>query len=112
MLIKPKEFEFFNESCRNGEVLPSVNNRKGATWMEAGIGKTGYNHNLPPGSRTCTNQGLLFEGTWTASSKHRGGVNALFADGHVRFVRDSISTSLWRAIGTRGSGEQVDDASL
>jgi len=40
-----------------------------------------------------------------ARSKHPGGVNASFADGHVAFVPNSISSTTWRALGTMNGGE-------
>lgn len=42
-----------------------------------------------------------------ASSFHTGGINVLFADGGVRFVRNSIPAATWEAIGTRSGGEVV-----
>ena len=44
----------------------------------------------------------------TARSYHPGGVNALFVDGSVRFITNSISQTTWRALGTRNGGEVVD----
>lgn len=43
----------------------------------------------------------------TARSKHPGGVNALVGDGSVRFVKDGIAGSVWRAVGTVSGGEIV-----
>jgi prepilin-type N-terminal cleavage/methylation domain-containing protein/prepilin-type processing-associated H-X9-DG protein len=43
----------------------------------------------------------------TSRSYHAGGVNVLLMDGSVRFVRDSISSATWRALGTRAGGEVV-----
>jgi prepilin-type N-terminal cleavage/methylation domain-containing protein/prepilin-type processing-associated H-X9-DG protein len=43
----------------------------------------------------------------TARSFHPGGVNALFGDGGVRFVKNSIDWRTWRALGTIASGEVV-----
>ena len=40
----------------------------------------------------------------TARSYHPGGVNALIADGSVRFVKSSISGNTWRAFGTVSRG--------
>ena len=39
-------------------------------------------------------------GALTARSYHPGGVNALFADGSVRFVKSTIDGMTWRALGT------------
>jgi prepilin-type N-terminal cleavage/methylation domain-containing protein/prepilin-type processing-associated H-X9-DG protein len=45
----------------------------------------------------------------TARSYHSNGVNALFMDGSVRFVANSIPQSTWQALGTRAGGEVVGD---
>ena len=45
----------------------------------------------------------------TARSFHSGGVNAMFMDGSVRFVKTSIQLQTWRAFGTRSGGEVVGD---
>jgi prepilin-type N-terminal cleavage/methylation domain-containing protein/prepilin-type processing-associated H-X9-DG protein len=44
-----------------------------------------------------------------ASSFHPGGVNAVFGDGSVRFIRDSIAPATWTALGTRAGGEVLGD---
>jgi prepilin-type N-terminal cleavage/methylation domain-containing protein/prepilin-type processing-associated H-X9-DG protein len=40
-------------------------------------------------------------------SEHPGGVNALFADGTVHFLKNSISMPVYAAIGSRNGGETV-----
>ncbi len=51
------------------------------------------------------------DGRWsiaTATSNHSGGVNVGFADGSVKFIKDSVNLPTWWALGTRnggGSGE-------
>lgn len=62
-----------------------------------------------------------------ASSMHPGGLNALFADGSVRFIRDSINSAqrlpsenrfqfkadgVWQALGTRNGGEVISAESF
>ncbi|QEL13961.1 DUF1559 domain-containing protein [Limnoglobus roseus] len=42
-----------------------------------------------------------------AASFHTGGVNVLFADGSVRFVRSTVPAITWEALGTRAGGETV-----
>jgi prepilin-type N-terminal cleavage/methylation domain-containing protein/prepilin-type processing-associated H-X9-DG protein len=51
-----------------------------------------------PCAINCTNQ-------WEVFSMHPGGANCLFADGSVRFLRDSISIQTFAAMVTRAGGE-------
>jgi prepilin-type N-terminal cleavage/methylation domain-containing protein/prepilin-type processing-associated H-X9-DG protein len=46
-------------------------------------------------------------GSYTARSYHPGGVNAVFVDGSVRFVANTVPQATWRALGTRNGGEVV-----
>ena len=46
-------------------------------------------------------------GAITSRSYHPGGVNALFADGSARFLKNSVNWQTWRALGTVGGGEVV-----
>jgi prepilin-type N-terminal cleavage/methylation domain-containing protein/prepilin-type processing-associated H-X9-DG protein len=72
-----------------------------------------YNHHLPPNVPSCTypsDPNFGWGGTFaavTATSKHPGGVNVAFADGSVRFVKNSASLPIWWALGTRNGGEVV-----
>jgi prepilin-type N-terminal cleavage/methylation domain-containing protein/prepilin-type processing-associated H-X9-DG protein len=83
---------------------PSDTN-SGQTWLEGNMTWTRYNHLLPPGNRTCAN-GLTWNGVaMTATSYHDSGVNLLFADGSVRFVKSSVDSNAWHALGTIRGGE-------
>ncbi len=42
-----------------------------------------------------------------ATSAHSGGVNALFTDGSVKFIKDSVNRRTWMALGTRDGGELI-----
>ncbi|MDR3634878.1 MAG: DUF1559 domain-containing protein [Isosphaeraceae bacterium] len=46
-------------------------------------------------------------GAITARSYHSGGVNALFADGSVKFVKSTIDGNTWRSLGSIQGGEVV-----
>ena len=85
---------------------------KGRIWLSAVEGDGGgYVHTMPPNKKSCF-FGASWPGTqaWTdiaASSNHPGGVNVLFLDGTVRFVKDSIAYNTWLALGTVAGGEIV-----
>ncbi|MBN9518529.1 DUF1559 domain-containing protein [bacterium] len=77
--------------------------RGGVVWTSL------YNHTLPPNSKVrgnCTD-GSLFKGHIPARSYHTGGVNVVACDGSVRFARDSVDATAWRAFGTRAGGETI-----
>ena len=42
-----------------------------------------------------------------ASSRHPGGVNALFADGSVHFIKSTVNPVTWRALGSVQGGEVI-----
>lgn len=48
-------------------------------------------------------------GASNAGSAHAGGMNVRFADGHVAFLKSSMSKEVWRAMGTRNGNEVVND---
>ncbi len=74
-----------------------------------------YNHTMPPNST------LLDCGTYgdssaqnnfsrihiAARSKHSGGVNVGFADGSVKFIKNTVNITSWAALGTRAGNEVV-----
>jgi len=47
-------------------------------------------------------------GFYGSRSNHPGGVQALFADGGVRFIEDNIRPSIWRAMATCDGGEALE----
>ncbi len=101
------------QACR---ALPTtalpLTSRQGMSWVMGEMCCTTYNHVAPPNDRTCAAPN--FTGTMAnmamqvpPSSYHPGGVNTLFGDGTVRYIRNSINIPTWRAIGTRNGGEVV-----
>jgi prepilin-type processing-associated H-X9-DG protein len=42
-----------------------------------------------------------------ASSFHPGGVNCCMADGSVKFIKNTINTATWWALGTKANGEVI-----
>ncbi|WP_406693730.1 DUF1559 domain-containing protein [Singulisphaera sp. Ch08] len=49
---------------------------------------------------------------WTFSSSHSGGLNMGFADGSVRFIKNTINPYTWFAINTMRAGEIVSSDSF
>ncbi|AGA28098.1 DUF1559 domain-containing protein [Singulisphaera acidiphila] len=43
----------------------------------------------------------------TSRSYHSGGVNSLFGDGSVRFIKSTVNGATWRALGTIAGGEVI-----
>jgi prepilin-type processing-associated H-X9-DG protein len=81
----------------------------GRTWLTDGALCTAFFTAAPPNS-PIPDCGVLTgrgEGNFAARSYHPGGVNAALADGSVRWFASSIATPVWRALGTRASGEIV-----
>jgi prepilin-type N-terminal cleavage/methylation domain-containing protein/prepilin-type processing-associated H-X9-DG protein len=83
---------------------------KGEWW---GFGATMiYSHTQTPNRTSCVYHDINQDGRGTitmigASSNHPGGVNVLFMDGAVRFVKNSVNYLAWYAIATPNKGETV-----
>ena len=75
---------------------------------------TGGNcESLVNGNPPCTTMSTLTRPrVMAARSRHPGGVNAAFADGHVAFIKDAISTTVWSALSTTMGGEVINDSDL
>jgi prepilin-type N-terminal cleavage/methylation domain-containing protein/prepilin-type processing-associated H-X9-DG protein len=87
---------------------------KGEWW---GYGATMiYSHTQTPNRTSCVYHDINQDGRGTitmigASSNHPGGVNVLFMDGSVRFVKSSVYYQTWYAIATPRKGEAVSSES-
>jgi prepilin-type processing-associated H-X9-DG protein len=69
-----------------------------------------YTHTMTPDTTwfDCGINGSDFvQAHIAARSYHPGGVNVAFADGSVRFIKDSVNITTWRALGTRAGGEVI-----
>lgn len=91
--------------------------RFGEYWLSGYRSHTVYDHVLPPNAKfsDCTSDIFMHSpesftsAGISARSHHYGGVNSGFMDGSVRFVKDSISLEVWRAMGTRNGTEAIDE---
>ena len=124
---------------------------RGQRWQDGGVVFTGFNTVLPPNSPSCVEGAPLEEtpeqpgdewgnpsggqaniSVYSASSDHAGGVQAVFGDGSVSFISETIDSvtpnvlpampaagaanqlsmspfGVWGALGTRDGGEVVDE---
>ncbi len=76
-----------------------------------------YSHTQLPNRTSCVYHDINQDGRGTitmigASSNHPGGVNVLFMDGSVRFVKNSVNWRPWYAIATPHKNEAVSSDSF
>jgi prepilin-type N-terminal cleavage/methylation domain-containing protein/prepilin-type processing-associated H-X9-DG protein len=97
-------------------------------WANGGVYYSGFTTAMPPNqgvtavSRGGSNKGQTVAMDWdsvdendagptfmslAASSRHPSGVNALFGDGSVHFVKNSVNPVAWYGLGTIAGGEIV-----
>jgi prepilin-type processing-associated H-X9-DG protein len=79
---------------------------RGIRWIQGSYGYALYNHFYAPNASAfdCNNQSRT-HGLTAARSAHAGGVHAVFCDGNVRFVGETVELDVWRALATRAGGE-------
>lgn len=94
----------------NPNTATPLSSKWGYSWVMGENCCTQYNHVATPNKNSCGGTG--FPGTMTnmamqvsANSRHAGGVQCTLGDGSVRFVADTIDLGVWRALGSRASGE-------
>ncbi|WP_372897816.1 DUF1559 domain-containing protein, partial [Stieleria sp.] len=111
------------------------NNRssRGANWANLRAHCTQVFTVLPPNSEVCVGQWIDNSGTMPMSSNHQGGAHVLMCDGAVVFMTDSVEAGdrhagavrrgqtgprspgqvspygLWGALGTKASGETIEE---
>jgi prepilin-type N-terminal cleavage/methylation domain-containing protein/prepilin-type processing-associated H-X9-DG protein len=89
---------------------------KGQYWIAQDSGRGGgYSHIMMPNKNACwygTGGSPPDETIIGASSFHPGGVHVAFLDGSVRFVKESVSPTVWRAIATHAGKELVSADAL
>ena len=120
------DFVLYTTKCQNNTARFFA--FKGEYWHLSDTGRGGfYSHTTPPNQRSCycsesgTRAALAAlplpwdydpETMIGASSYHPGGVNVLFMDGSVRFVKNSVNYQAWLAISTTAEGEAVSSDSF
>jgi prepilin-type processing-associated H-X9-DG protein len=99
----------------------SFSNKGHTAWVNSDVAYGGFTTALTPNIAAQVNPGLLNEdlvsadennggptfAAVTARSYHPGGVNVLFCDGSVRWIKDAVNGTTWRSLGTIAGGEVV-----
>jgi prepilin-type N-terminal cleavage/methylation domain-containing protein/prepilin-type processing-associated H-X9-DG protein len=105
----------FNQDVLHGNDCFSQGLTKNWTWKgdwwPSGQSCT-YSHTQTPNRRACYYPGIgqpaaAAINALAASSQHPGGVNTLFMDGTVRFIKSTVNGVTWAALGTTNGGEVV-----
>ncbi len=122
----PTDFQF-SQACQGITLLSTAGNNqhqppgsqswgwKGEWWAFGGT--MVYSHTNLPNRFACdysdnAEDGRAFMTLINASSNHPGGVNVLFMDGSVRFIKSSVAYQPWIAIATPDLGEAVSQDQL
>ncbi len=112
----PTDFQF-NQACQVNITNPSAQAQhwKGEWWAYAA--SQIYSHTVTPNRYCCEYADQNPDGRATitaqnASSMHPGGVNVLFMDGSVRFIKTSVNYLAWYAIATPDNGEVIGSDQL
>ena len=99
-------------------------NNRGDRWADGSANFTGFNTVFAPNGPSCQRgDDDSGDGVLSAGSYHSGGVFAMFGDGSVKFINDTIDTGnlgsgtqvssglsrygVWGALGSRAGGEVV-----
>ncbi|MEM9586007.1 MAG: DUF1559 domain-containing protein, partial [Planctomycetota bacterium] len=120
-----------NDNETNGPELTDIDSQcqgaglrlqqtRGSRWLYGAPGHSMYNHMRRPNDPNVDCRGGLPHSIRTnhwwdrlslnvaARSRHPGGVQALFLDGHVSFVNDDIDMQTWKACGSRNGCESSE----
>ena len=113
----------YEARCLTG-TPPGFQPTRGIKWLYGAPGHSMYNHRRPPNDRRYDCRGGLphsdkSPADWAklslnvaSRSRHPGGANLLYGDGHVGFVKQTVSPATWRAAGSRDGGEIVSGSEL
>ena len=101
---------------------PVLQQTRGSKWLYGAPGHSMYNHIRTPNDTSWPDcrggepHSTKFPALWnalshnvTTHSRHTGGVHALFCDGHIQFVSNSVNLATWQALGSRNRGEVLGD---
>ncbi len=117
-LFNGPELTNYATQCSGAGLL--LQQTRGSKWLYGAPGHSMYNHIRPPndtigpdcrgGEPHSTKNVPLWDvlsHNVTTHSRHMGGVNSLFCDGHIQFINNSINLTTWQALGSRNGREVI-----
>lgn len=119
LLNGPELTDYASQCFSAGLVLQQT---RGSKWLYGAPGHSMYNHIRPPNdtkgpdcrggephsTKTVPLWNVLSHNV-TSHSRHIGGVHALFCDGHIQFISNSINLPTYQALGSRSGGETIGE---
>lgn len=112
------ELVHYPDDCQAGSKLQLT---RGNRLLYGAPGHTMYNHVRGPNDTGIDCRGGLPHSPrnfywWSrlshnvaSHSKHTGGVQSLFCDGHVQFLANSVDLSVWQGLGSRAGSEVIGE---
>ena len=96
-------------TCYVNSINPIIffTGQRGGRWMQGDYFNTLYNHYLVPGEKVACVNSTGTKGMLVLFSRHPGGSNISYCDGHVSNVANGIDAITWRALGSRFGGEVI-----
>ena len=104
------------DACSKSFASGNVGGGPGTRWSTGAMGYTMFNTVVPPNGGgkvkwSACRMGCCAQAQHAdyvnATSNHPGGVNCLFGDGSVKFIKDTVAMPTWWALGTRAGREVV-----
>ena len=97
------------QACASLSSTVDAGQEVGQSWLFHGLFFTDFQATVSPNS-PIPDRGFNIAngiGLFPARSHHPGGVNAALTDGSVRWYTSSISSPIWRALGTRAGNDLI-----
>jgi hypothetical protein len=107
IVVMPKQAQddVFVDRCANQTRPYNFVEDPGIRWRGHQPVDLGYNHYFPPNCESWDCQAGFSHQLLTARSSHSAGVQAMHADGSVRWIASNVDIELWRALATIAGAE-------
>lgn len=103
-------FDQFVSECANINMKTAERKgmSRGYSWFSTGNFASSYYHSVSINKPSCWQRDNQHSSA-TVGSFHPGGALTLYCDGSVRFSKQSMSLTMWQALGTRSGNEIIQE---